>query len=211
MKFADRRHAGKSLGTLVGSHKPEAPIVVALPRGGVPVGFEVAAMLGCDLDVLGVGKLGAPGRQELAMGAVAEGGVLIRNDDVIAGLSVSEEQFEAVSARARTDLERRMSSLRVQVPALSVSGKTAIVVDDGLATGATARAALQGVMQLGAASAWLAVPVAPKSTLASMKSVASRVLALSAPRSFVAVGVWYRDFSQTSLDEAISLLVEARG
>lgn len=210
MKFADRRHAGMSLGALVASHEPESPLVVALPRGGVPVGFEVAAVLGCELDVLGVRKIGAPGRQELAMGAVAEGGVLIRNDDVIAGLSVSDDQFEAASGRAREELEQRMSSLRRLVSALALEGKTAIVVDDGLATGATARAALDGVMQLGAGAAWLAVPVAPRSTLSSLEKFADMTLALTEPRSFVAVGAWYRDFSQTSLNEAISLLVESR-
>lgn len=206
MRFDDRRSAGRVLGRAVADLNPVNPLVLALPRGGVPVGYEVASVLRCDLDVLVVRKVGAPHQEELAMGAIAEAGVVIRNADVIGLLGVEDDVFDRVAERERQELERRISAYRGDAPAADPSGRTAIVVDDGLATGATAMAGVEALRHRGASQVWVAVPVAPRDTSEMMGEVADRLVVVHTPMYFGAVGAWYRDFTQTSDDEVRDLL-----
>lgn len=185
-------------------------MVFALPRGGVPVAYEVARALGCLLDVLVVRKLGVPRQRELAMGAIAEGGVVVRNEDVIGLAGVSEEEFESVVKVENLELEKRLASYRAKALPVSPEGRTAIVVDDGLATGSTALAGVQVLLRKGAAAVWLAVPVAPSGSLGDLEALTDSLVVLSRPRGFGAVGAWYRDFTQTSDEEVGALLEESR-
>lgn len=210
MRFANRRQAGERLGQAVADLEPSNPVVYALPRGGVPVGFEVATTLGCPLDVLIVRKVGVPFQPELAMGAIAEGGQTVRNQDVIEAAGVTESGFEQVAAAEKRELSHRVALFRGDVDQISPSGHTAVVVDDGLATGSTAMAAVSVLDQQGADSVWLAVPVAPPSPLGRLEALVERVVILHRPRGFGAVGSWYRDFTQTTNDEVRALLSEAR-
>lgn len=185
--------------------------VLALPRGGVPVAAEVAAALHAPLDVLVVRKLGMPGQPELAFGAVASGTdpdqpVQVRNDLVLSRARVAPDQLEAVVRSEVAELQRRERAYRGDRPAVDVSGRTAIVVDDGLATGASARAALLAVRHRAPAAVVLAVPVAPRSTLAALELVADQVVCAAAPRRFVAVGRHYTDFHQVTDAEVARLL-----
>lgn len=211
MRFADRASAGLALGEAVAGLDPDHPLVAALPRGGVPVGYGVAQALGCELDVLVVRKVGVPGHPELAMGAVGEGGVVVRNEDVIRAVGVDPDSFREAMAVARDELERRVGRYRSAAPPVDPTGRTVILVDDGLATGSTALAAIAVLRKRGPAAVWLAVPVAPDQTIAEMEGAADRVVVLERPRRFVAVGAWYRDFSQTSDGEVIDLLRRSRG
>jgi len=210
MIFADRSDAGRQLGKAVEELEPGDPVVYALPRGGVPVGFEVAAALRCPLDVLMVRKLGVPFQPELAMGAIAEGGVVVRNSDVIAHAMIDESELADVVEYEREVLEERVSGLRRIAAAIPPVGHTGIVVDDGLATGSTALAAIAVLRKLGARSVWLAVPVAPAESLGAIERVADRVICLSRPRHFMAVGAWYRDFAQTDDSQVRDLLERSR-
>lgn len=210
MRFADRRHAGAMLGEMVAALEPADPVVYALPRGGVPVGFEVARALECPLDVLVVRKVGVPFQPELAMGAIAEDGVVVRNDDVIGGAGIREEDFSAVVASERLELEERASNYRSEVEPISPVDHTAVVVDDGLATGSTALAAVEVLREKGSAEVWLAVPVAPRAPFDRLESLADRIVVLHRPWDFGAVGVWYDDFRQTTDDEVRNLLRAAR-
>ena len=210
MRFSDRRHAGEMLGRAVIELDPEDAVVAALPRGGVPVGFEVAKALGCPLDVLVVRKVGVPYQPELAMGAVAEGGVVIRNEDVLSAARISDSEFDSAAEMARLELNKRLAAYRVVADPIDPAGRTMIVVDDGLATGSTAIAALSAAMARGAAHAWLAVPVAPDEMLKRLEAQAGKVIVLHHPRRFVAVGAWYRDFSQTSDEEVLEMLRKSR-
>lgn len=210
MRFADRRTAGEALGEAVVELAPSDPLVLALPRGGVPVGYEVALALGCDLDVLVVRKLGVPFQPELAMGAVAEGGVVIRNDEMLSVTAIDEEAFRRVEAAEHRELERRLSSYRQVVEAIDPAGRTAVVVDDGLATGSTAMAGVAALRARDAAEVWIAVPVAPRDTTQMLERQADRVVVLSLPRYFGAVGAWYRDFGQTTDEEVRALLADSR-
>ena len=210
MRFADRRTAGEALGKAVVELAPPDPLVLALPRGGVPVGYEVALALGCDLDVLVVRKLGVPFQPELAMGAVAEGDVVIRNDEMLSVAAIDEEAFRRVEAAERRELERRLSSYRQVAEAIAPAGRTAVVVDDGLATGSTAMAGVAVLRARDAAEVWVAVPVAPRDTTQMLERQADRVVVLSLPRYFGAVGAWYRDFGQTTDEEVRALLADSR-
>jgi putative phosphoribosyl transferase len=210
VRFANRRRAGEQLGVAVAGLGPSNPVVYALPRGGVPVGFEVARVLRCPLDILVVRKVGVPYQPELAMGAIAEGGVTVRNQDVIDLAGVSERDFEQVAASERRELERRVSVFRGGTDQIDPVGHTAVVVDDGLATGSTALAAVSVLEQQGADAVWLAVPVAPASPLGRLDQIVDRLVILQRPRGFGAVGSWYRDFTQTSNDEVRDLLAESR-
>lgn len=209
-RFADRPEAGRALGEALAALDPPDPLVLALPRGGVPVAFEVAAKLGCPLDLLVVRKLGVPFQPELAMGAVSEGGVVVRNREVISAARVDESAFARVVDRETAELDRRAATYRRAVPSLDPEGMTAVIVDDGLATGSTARAGVEVARAKRVAEVWVAVPVAPRDTASAMEAVADRVVVLEAPRYFGAVGAWYRDFSQTSDEEVRALLAEAR-
>jgi putative phosphoribosyl transferase len=190
--------------------QPADPLVAALPRGGVPVGFEVADALGCELDVLVVRKVGVPHQPELAMGAVAEGGVTIQNQEILRMARVSPREFDHEADLARRELSRRLAVYRDSVAAVEPEGRTVIVVDDGLATGSTAEAAIAAVRSRGAAAAWLAVPVAPGDTVHRLGKMADRVIVLETPRRFLAVGAWYLDFAQTSDAEVLDLLERSR-
>lgn len=198
------------LGEALAELDPPDPVVYALPRGGVPVGFEVARVLACPLDVLVVRKVGVPFQPELAMGAVAEDGVVIRNEDVISMAGIDEEAFRSVVAEETRELERRVSTYREAAPAVPAKGRTAIVVDDGLATGSTAMAAVSVLGHMEAAATWLAVPVAPSDSIDRLQRHADRVVVLSQPRHFGAVGYWYEDFGQTSDHEVRTLLTRSR-
>jgi predicted phosphoribosyltransferase len=189
---------------------PLDPVVLALPRGGVPVGYEVAARLDCPLDVLVVRKLGVPYQPELAMGAISEGGTVVRNEEVIRAAGVDEATFHRVVDAEREELERRIQAYRRSAPRVDPAGATAIIVDDGLATGSTARAAVEVLGSTQAKQVWVAVPVAPSDTANAIARVADRVVVLESPRFFGAVGAWFQDFSQTTDDEVRALLTEAR-
>lgn len=210
MRFADRREAGAKLGRAVAAQQPDHPLVTALPRGGVPVGYEVAMALGCELDVLVVRKVGVPFHPELAMGAVAEGEAVVMNREVMASVGIDDELFEDRAALERAELETRLSLYREAAPAIDPEGRTAIVVDDGLATGSTALAAIAVLRARGAAGVWLAVPVAPADSIPVIGKQADRVIVLEQPRRFMAVGAWYRDFSPTSDSEVLDLLRRSR-
>ncbi|HEY6635089.1 MAG TPA: phosphoribosyltransferase family protein [Acidimicrobiia bacterium] len=210
MRFRDRRRAGEVLGEAVAAEAPISPVVYALPRGGVPVGFEVARILHCPLDVLIVRKLGVPSQPELAMGAIAEGGVTVRNETVLELAGVTAAVFDRVLALETSRLEAAVTAYRVDSEPVPPRGHTAIVVDDGLATGSTARAAVAVSREAGAAAIWLAVPVAPADTVARLGGEVDRLVVTHVPRHFEAVGSWYRDFSQTGDEEVRELLARAR-
>ncbi len=209
-RFADRREAGGRLGEAVAARLPPDadPVVLALPRGGVVVGAEVARVLQAPLDVVVVRKLGVPGQPELAFGAVAAG-VRVTNEAVVTGLGLSADTVERVAAAELAAAERRERLYQGVRPALALAGRTVVVVDDGLATGATARAALRAVRRrVGERVPWLvlAVPVAPPSTLTSLAADADEVVCLLSPPWFTAVGTFYDDFGQVQDDEVMRLL-----
>lgn len=210
MRYRDRHHAGELLGAELAELQPLDPVVYGLPRGGMPVAFEVARALGCPLDVLVVRKVGVPSQPELAMGALAEDGVVVRNEEVIDLAGISDEDFARVAERERGELEQRVAGYRAEADQISPESHTAIVVDDGLATGSTALAAVEVARAQGASEVWLAVPVAPESPLGELEEKADRLVILSRPRDFGAVGIWYRDFSQTTDDEVRDLLAKSR-
>jgi len=202
-RFRDRVEAGQLLGNAVAERVRDRTnvIVLALPRGGVPVGFEVARALGAPLDVFIVRKLGVPGHEELAMGAIASGGVRVMNDDVLRHLPISRNAIEAVSARELVELGRREKSYRGSKPPLDVRGKTVIVVDDGLATGSTMRAAVRALRQEQAGSIIVAVPVAAREICDDFFREVDDIVCLRTPHPFEAVGLWYDDFTQTTDEE----------
>lgn len=181
-------------------------VVLALPRGGVPVGYEVAEALGAALDIFLVRKLGMPGHPEFAMGAIASGGVRVLSDDVVRMYGISAEAIERVARTEQAELERREREYRQNHAAVDVKDKTVILVDDGLATGSTMRAAVQAVRRQSPARVIVAAPVGAPSTCAEFRSLADEVVCARTPEPFSAVGLWYQDFTQTSDDEVQSLL-----
>ena len=204
--FRDRRDAGRRLAAALATQHLDEPVVVGLPRGGVPVAAEVAEALDAPLDVIVVRKLGVPSQPELGMGAIGEDGVRVLNEDVVKMVGVSTQVIADVEARERVELERRARRFRGGRAAVVLAGKTVIVVDDGIATGGTARAAVEVARALGASRVVLAVPVAPPEAVASMRAVADDVVCLETPVPFSAVGQWYEDFTQTSDAEVVRLL-----
>ena len=207
MKFRDRSDAGRELAARLSHYAGRADVLVlALPRGGVPVGFEVAEALGAPLDVFLVRKLGVPGHEELAMGAIASGGVRVINDRVVRPLGISDAVIERVEAEERRELERRESAYRGTRPPLDVRGKTVILVDDGLATGSTMRAAVVALQRLEPARIVVAVPVGAADTCAEFEKLADETVCVSEPEPFFGVGMWYRNFSPTTDDEVRELL-----
>lgn len=222
MTFRDREDAGRRLAQALAPSYPATPaqpgtaagpgtLVVGLPRGGVRVAFEVARALGAPLDVIVVRKLGVPFEPELAMGAIAEGGMRVVNDEVVRRSGIGPAAFAEVEAREQVELERRARRLRGERPGgewhrTALRGRTVIVVDDGLATGSTAAVACRAVRAQGAARVVLAVPVAPRETIASLWRDADDVVCLETPAPFVAIGNHYADFSQTRDEEVIDLL-----
>ena len=206
MPFLNRADAGRRLaGVLTGVRDADA-IVLGLPRGGIPVGYEIARALGVPLDVILVRKIGLPAQPELAMGAIGEDGIRLINTEVVQAEQVSERVFAEVEQRERAELRRRAERYRLDRPRAAVAGRTAIVVDDGIATGSTARAACQVARAHGAAQVILAVPVAPRGTVAALSQVADQVVCLESPEPFYAIGQWYQDFSQTTDAEVVRLL-----
>lgn len=208
MRFVDRRHAGRLLANLVADARPENPVVLALPRGGVPVGFEVSQALHCPLDVLVVKKVGVPGQPELAMGAVGEDDATIVHRRVVAAVGVSDADLEVSIGQARMDLEEAVRRYRPEKPPEEIEDRTAVIVDDGLATGSSARAAVEVARARGAGAVWLVVPVAPASTVAEMAGLVDQLVIFQQPRRFIAVGNWYQDFRQTTDSEVVSMLRE---
>jgi predicted phosphoribosyltransferase len=208
-QFADRVDAGRALAARLGHLRGRDVIVLALPRGGVPVGYEIAHTLGAPLDVLNVRKLGVPRHEELAMGAVATGGVRVLNDDVIRSAGVSAADVEAATARERRELERRERAYRGGRPSPPLAGRTVVLVDDGIATGATARAAIAAIRAQRPERLVLAVPVAQASTVEEFAREVDEVVCALAPDALLAIGLWYDDFSQVTDDEVRSAL--ARG
>lgn len=207
--FTDRRDAGRRLSQRLRHLAGQSGVVVlALPSGGVPVGIEVARALHAPLDIFLVRKLGVPGHLELAMGAVASGGVRVLNDDVVERLAISEADLEAATVRERRELERREAAYRDGRPARSVRGATVVLVDDGIATGASMLAAVRGVRQLGAARVIVAAPVVAKATQESLRAAADAIDCVSAPDDFTSVGMAYRDFHAMSDAEVTALLHE---
>jgi predicted phosphoribosyltransferase len=206
-RFPDRYEAGRRLAEKLGDFAGRDDVlVVALPRGGVPVGYEVARALGAPLDLMQVRKLGVPGHEELAMGAIASGGVRILSESVVEALRIPERVIATVAAAEAQELERRERIYREGRLFPDVRGRTVILVDDGLATGSTMRAAAAALRSLGAARLIAAVPVAPRESCDAMREVVDDMVCARVPEHFIAVGEWYEDFSQTSDEEVAELL-----
>jgi putative phosphoribosyl transferase len=209
-RFHDRAEAGRLLADRLRHYAGRDDVIVlALPRGGVPVGYEVAKALGAPLDVFIVRKLGVPGYEELAMGAIASGGLIVLNREALQALPITEADIQRAAAAELRELERREEAYRGGHDPPRVEGKTVILVDDGLATGSTMRAAALAVRQLNPARAVVAVPVAAAETCDEFRDVVDEIVCSVTPRPFRAVGLWYEDFSQTSDEEVRELLARA--
>ncbi|MFL5734593.1 MAG: phosphoribosyltransferase [Chloroflexia bacterium] len=209
-KYQDRYDAGRQLAARLAAYAGRDDVIVlALPRGGVPVGYEVARALGVPLDVFLVRKLGVPGHEELAMGAIADGGTVVLNEEVVRELGIPAEVMQAVAAREVQELARRGSAYRGGRPAPDLSGRTVILVDDGLATGSTMRAAAEAVKAQQPARVVIAVPVAAARTCEELRAEVDEVVCPATPEPFYAVGLWYDDFTPTSDDEVRDLLARA--
>jgi predicted phosphoribosyltransferase len=209
-RFRDRSDAGRQLAARLQEYRGRPDVLVlALPRGGVPVGYEVARALGAPLDVFVVRKLGVPGHEELAMGAIATGGARVMNEEVVARVGISPEVLDAVTTREREEVFRRERLYRGDRTPPDVRGRTVIVVDDGLATGATMRAAVAALRQQRPERIVVAVPAGSAETCADLRTNADEVVCLLTPDPFLAVGFWYEDFGQLSDEDVRSLLERA--
>jgi putative phosphoribosyl transferase len=209
-RFRNREDAGRQLAARLDAYKNRPDVVVlGLPRGGVPVAYEVAQHLAAPLDVFVVRKLGLPGQSELAMGAIAGGSVEVLNHDVIDHLSVPRAVVDRVVERERAELRRRETAFRADRSPLDVTAKTVVIVDDGLATGSTMEAAIAALRQMSPARVVVAVPVGAEETCARLRATADDVVCLSTPWPFTAVGQWYEDFAQTT-DQEVRALLSAR-
>ena len=211
-RFADRVEAGRELAAGLREYAGRDDVVVlALPRGGIPVAFEVARELGAPLDVILVRKLGLPEQPELAMGAIASGGVRVLNDEVVRATAVSPEEIEEVAAREGEELARRERLYRGERPPPAIEGKVAILVDDGLATGSTMLAAIGALRRQRPARIVVAAPIAPPETCEELRREADDVVCVRTPEPFLAIGAWYERFPQVSDDEIRNLLARADG
>jgi predicted phosphoribosyltransferase len=208
MPFSDRSEAGQKLAAALASYKGQQPVVLALPRGGVPVAAAVAAALAAPLDLILVRKIGVPFQPELAMGAVVDGDppIVVRNEDVVRISGLDESEFQAVCKRELAEIERRRRRYLGDRARVEIAGRTAIVVDDGIATGATTRAALRATRMRKPKKLVLAVPVAPSDSLEAMREEADDVVCLEDHSYFGAIGFYYRDFRQISDDEVVAVL-----
>jgi len=209
MIFHDRVSAGRLLAQRLEYLKGRDLVVLGLPRGGVPVAFEVAHKINAPLDVIVVRKLGVPFQPELAMGAVGEGGVLIKNESVISSIRITADEFAAVQAREHEEVVNRAKKFREGRTPVSLKGRIALIVDDGMATGSTAEAACDVARALGAEKVMLAVPTASNEAIRALSGRADEVICLDIPDNFFAVGEWYEDFSPVSDEEVIQLLRKA--
>ena len=210
--FEDRRSAGRALVPELQRCELKDPIILGLPRGGVPLAFEIAVALHAPLDTIVVRKLGVPSQPELAFGAIASGGIRVINDDVVESLfSLDEDTIDSIANREMKELRRREEAYRLDRPYPELAGKDVVLVDDGLATGATMRAAAEAVKTRSPSSVVVAVPVGSASAVAKVAAIVDRVICLESPQSFYAVGQFYSDFRQTSDDEVRELLREAWG
>lgn len=210
LMFADRSDAGRKLAQGLKRFRDEDVVVLGLPRGGVPVAFEVACELAAPLDVIVVRKLGVPYQPELGMGSIGEGGVRIINREVVEAAGVTEEVLALVDEREREELARRAQFLRAGRPSVPLTDRTAIVIDDGIATGSTARAACLAARARGATRVVMAAPVAAQGVVDALRKDADEVVCLETPSSFWAVGQWYGDFGQTPDEDVVELLDRAR-
>ncbi len=204
--FRDREDAGRRLADLMESVELTKPLVLGLPRGGVPVAKEVAARLGADLDIVLVRKIGHPHQPELALGAIGESGARYLNDNLIRQTRVRPEEIEAITAREGKELERRAQVYRATKPRIPIAGRDVVIVDDGIATGATTKAAIEVVRQAGAHRIVLAVPVAPRPTAETFEGLVDEVVIVDAPRHMGSVGQFYRRFAQVTDDEVLEAL-----
>jgi len=208
--FEDRRDAGRRLAGKLSRFRGERPVVFALPRGGVPVGYEISRAMGAPLDVFISRKLGAPGQPEFGIGAVAAGGVRILNQDVVRRLGIPEDYVERITAQELAEVKRRLRYFRGRRPETEVAGRTAILVDDGLATGVTARAAVQALRLRKPRRLILAAPVCAAQTATLFRTEVDELVCLESPSDLGAIGFWYRNFEQTSDEEVVELLEKAR-
>jgi putative phosphoribosyl transferase len=208
--FSDRIDAGKRLAEALADFKGKNGVVLAIPRGGVVVGYEIAEALNLPLDVIIPHKLGAPGNPELAVGAITEDGTAVLDEGAVSYMDVSQEYIREESERQKKEIERRLNVYRQGRSSLDLRGLDVILVDDGIATGSTMKAALASVKNKGAATVTAAVPVGPPSTISELKQQADRVICLYTPEFFQAIGQFYDDFAQTSDEEVIALLKENR-
>ncbi|MEC9481975.1 MAG: phosphoribosyltransferase [Halomonas sp.] len=206
LPFANRQAAGRALAKRLEARKKDSPLVLGLPRGGVPVAAEVARALGAALDVMVVRKLGMPGHEEFALGAIASGGITVLDEPLIQRLRIDTDGLQAVIDKERRELARRELTYRGDRAYPDLRGRQVILIDDGIATGSSMRAAIQAVRQLGVRHCTLAVPVAPAETLAELADEADDIVCVATPEHFRAVGQWYVEFAQTSDDEVCTLL-----
>jgi predicted phosphoribosyltransferase len=208
--FRNRKEAGRLLARKLAAYAGRTDVVVlALPRGGVPVAFEVARALHAPLDLVIVRKLGVPGQEELAMGAIATGGFQVLNHPVVRSLGLSKEEIESVAARERVELERREHLYRGGRPSPEIHGRTVILIDDGIATGTTMKVAITALKQRQPSRIVVAIPVAPSSTCGEMRGEGAEIVCLLSPEDFIAIGVWYADFAQVPDQEVCDLLERA--
>lgn len=212
-QFSDRVQAGRKLADALGHLKDAKPIILALPRGGVPVAYEVAKALNAPLDIVLVRKIGSPGQPELGLGAVVDGAhpQIVLNDDVVEMVRPSQRYIDAEAERQLAEIERRRKLYRAGRAPLEIANRTVIVVDDGIATGGTVKAVLTALRKAKPARLVLAVPVAPPETLSALSAFADETVCLMTPERFYAVGAHYRDFAQTEDAEVIALLARAAG
>src|SRR5215212_9444005 len=208
--FEDRRDAGRRLAGKLSRFRGERPVIFALPRGGVPVGYEISRSLEAPLDVFVSRKLGAPGQPEFGIGAVAAGGVRVLNEDVVRRLGIPDDYVEQITARETAEVERRLRYFRGERPEPEVGGRTAILVDDGLATGVTARAAVEALRRRRPRHLLLAAPVRAAQTAELLRPEVDEMVCLESPSDLGAIGFWYRNFEQTSDEEVVELLERAR-
>ncbi|MFP4026720.1 MAG: phosphoribosyltransferase [Candidatus Brocadiia bacterium] len=210
MTYKDRRSAGRELAGELEKYQEEDVIVLGLPRGGVEVAYEVAEALNAPLDVIVTRKLGAPSNPEYGFGAIGPGGVRVLDDRAVQMLGLDEDQIDRIADREQGEMERRLQRYRGDRPMPELEKRTVIVVDDGVATGGTARAAIRALHELGAGTLVLAVPVAPPDTADELEEMVDDFVCLQTPTAFMAVGQWYRDFSQTTDGEVEKLLEKAQ-
>jgi predicted phosphoribosyltransferase len=208
--FEDRREAGRRLAAALDRYRAKRPLVLGLPRGGVPIAAEIAIALGAPLDVMPVRKLGAPSHRELGIGAIASGGILVLDDAIVGELRIQADELSRIAAEELRELDRQRLKFRGDRPPLDLHEQTVILADDGLATGVSAAAASKAARTLGARWVILAVPVGAPESVAALQSQVDELVCLASPANFHAVGLWYRDFEQTTDESVIRLLEEAR-